>query len=766
MPSRALAMLLFLPALLARPLPAHAQGFIPNRGQLEGEALFTAEAAGMEIELLRDGLRLRLHPARARTASPTTAHTIRMRFDRAAAPAAIEGRAPLETRRHFLRGDDPARWIRAVPAFTEVVYRELYPGIDAVIRLTRDGLQLTADRDEGPIGAVFTYEGADRISRAPDGIVRIETSAGDLIHDIRSGRIARAEAIDPSAPRDDPSALRWSGFLGGSLVEYGYAVASRPSGEVLVAGTVQSPDFPATTGAAFDTLAGSWDAFVAEVDASGETLLWATFLGGSAVDLVQAIALAADGDLLLTGKTESHDFPATAGAYDGDYAGGSDAFVTRLSSDGSNVVWSSFLGGEAYEIAFGLLDDGAAGVIVGGYTSSPRYPTTPGAFDESHNGAFDCFVTKLDAAGGSLVWSTLLGGWNEDRIYDIARGSSGEILLTAWTQSSDFPTTPGAYDRAYDGNGDGYIAALASDGRSLLWSTFLGGSLLERIYGIAVDSDGSPVVAGWTHSSLFPTTPGAFDTTYNGAGDGFVAKLDSTGSDLIWASFLGGGDEDKCLDVVLDADGNAILVGATGSADFPATPNSFDSSYNGNGDGFVAMLHSQGTALISGGFLGGGGWDTANALTSSPDAPAIALTGDTESADFPVSQDSFDESWNGQIDAFATRIMVPAPSDVPQSDSIARPFAPILSIAPNPFSSTVVISMDATASSLASPTIHDLGGRTVRALSETTARSRGSARLFTWDGTDDQGNRLPSGIYYVRWMAAASTSSRMIALLR
>ena len=395
--------------------------------------------------------------------------------------------------------------------FGEVRYRAVRPGVDIRIAVEDAALAVSVESDPGsdPSGITFSYEGVNRISTDSDGVVRLDTTVGALFHDTRTGRIARAGRDDPFGRRENPAALRWSGFLGGSLAEYGYSIAARTNGATVVAGLVQSPDFPATIGAAYDSLAGSYDAFAAEIDASGGSLTWATFLGGSGVDLAQALALADTGDLLLTGKTESSDFPVTAGAYDTSHGGGADAFVTRLSADGSSLVWSSFLGGAAYEIAFGLIEDAGAGVIVGGYTSSSDYPTTRGAYDETYNGGFDCFLTKLDAAGGDILWSTLLGGANDDRIYDIARSADERYSSPAWTQSSDFPTTPGAYDRVYDGGGDAYVAKVDPSGSVLSWSTLLGGADIDRAYAIAVDANGEPVVAGLTRSSAFPATAGA-----------------------------------------------------------------------------------------------------------------------------------------------------------------------------------------------------------------------------------------------------------------
>lgn len=757
----------FILLLFAAVPCAAASPFIPNRGQMDARVLYYATSRGTDLFLHDDGLTVRIHPIGPTVPSSAPAHVVRIRFGGDATPREVVPGRPLPTRYHFLRGSDPAEWRPSVPSYAEILYRDLRPGTDLRISLERDALGLSIETDAAiaPTPLEFIYEGADRVVRAADGSVRLETAAGALLHDPSAGWLARIDAPPDSPPeRDNPGAVRWSTFLGGSLSEYGYSVAVRPSGEVVVAGIVQSPDFPVTPGAAYDTLAGSWDAFAAEIDSSGSVLNWATFLGGSQVDLAQAIALAPSGDLLLTGKTESADFPVTPGAFDPSYSGGSDAFVARLSADGSSVVWSSYLGGSSYEIAFGLIDDGTAGVIVGGYTSSPGYPVTPGCVDPTYNGGFDCFLTKLSAAGGTLVWSTFFGGRDDDRVYDIASNEEGEIFLTAWTQSEDFPTTAGAYDRTYAGGGDAYVARLSPAADQLRWSTFLGGSGLERAYGIAIAPDGDPVVAGWTESPLYPVTDGAFDASYGGSGDGFATRIESTGSALAWSSFVGGSFEDKCLEVVLDGGGNPLLTGSTASSDFPTTPDGFDLTYNGNGDAFAAMLHGQGSSLIWSSFLGGDSMDLGNSLAASA-APAIVLTGETESLNFPATGGSFDDTWNGQIDLFVTKIAARRPSDAAEAAAPADQPTRALSLAPNPFSGATTITLAPPTPGTAAVAIHDPAGRTVRILSNGRSLPDGRVAL-DWDGTDDAGRSLPAGIYFARPISAEGGLVRAIVLLR
>lgn len=729
-------------------------GFVCNRGQIDPQVHYYARTVGADLFLLRDGLVLELRPLAAGPASALS-HTVRLLWTGTGDAPVIEGAEPLPTHLNFIEGRQPATWRSNVPCFGRVIYRNIRPGVDIRVSLAGDALLIMTESSlEDPPNIEIRYEGASRVARTLDGIVRIETSVGTLIHDTRKGTITRGDGPDRSHGRDNPSSLRWSGFLGGSLTEYGYAITTRPTGAVLIAGTVDSPDFPATTGAMYDSLAGSNDVFIAEIDASGDRIDWATFLGGANVDLAQAIALTSSGDIFLAGKTESPDFPVTVGSYATSYGGGSDAFVAKVSADGSSLIWSSFLGGSGYEIAFGLIDVGAAGVVVGGYTSSSGYPTTRGAYDETFNGGFDCFLTKLDAEGRRLAWSTFVGGGNDDRIYDLACDGHGSVFMTAWTQSPDFPTTPGAYDRFYDGGGDAYVAKLASTGDSLLWSTLLGGADGDRAYGIALDAEGNPIVAGQTRSPTFPVTPGAFDTSFGGEGDGFVTKLDASGTRILWSGFLGGGADDRCLELAMDTDENVILVGSTTSPDFPCTPDGYDDSYHGNGDAFASMIRKDGTSLIWGTFLGGQGMDNGNALSLGK-PPEILLTGETESPDFPATPGSFDPTWNGQVDAFVMKIAAIAPADVAISGSAGPLGSGALSVTPNPFAETTRIAVRGSSRSGRAISIFDVTGRLVRRL-EADGDRQGQAE-FTWDGTDDLGNDAPSGVYFLESVDSTGT---------
>jgi hypothetical protein len=249
------------------------------------------------------------------------------------------------------------------------------------------------------------------------------------------------------------------------------------------------------------------------------------------------IAVDGTGAAYVTGLTDSSDFPTTLGASDTTYNGGGDAFVSKLNSTGSTLAYSTYLGGSSSDEGFGIALDGTGAAYVTGLTASSDFPTTLGAFDTSHNGALDAFVTKLNSTGSALLYSTYLGGSSSDLGgteldygSGIAVDGTGAAYVTGQTRASDFPTTLGAFDTTYNGGQDAFVSKLNSTGSALLYSTYLGGSRGDSGSGIAVDAAGAAYVTGLTGSANFPTTLGAFDTSYNGNGDAFVTKLDMIGA--------------------------------------------------------------------------------------------------------------------------------------------------------------------------------------------------------------------------------------------
>ncbi len=388
------------------------------------------------------------------------------------------------------------------------------------------------------------------------------------------------------------SGFEYATFLGGNGGDYGNGIAVDASDKVYLTGKTASSNFPVTSGALDETYNGSIDAFVVKLNTMGSDLEYGTFVGGGAADEGNGIAVDASGGAFFTGRTLSTDFPTTTGAYDTTHNGNYEAFAAKLNSSGNILDYCTYLGGSDRDEGTGVTMDGSGQAYVTGFTWSLDFPTTSGAWDTLHDGvAIDGFVTKLNATGENLVYSTLLGGSADDRSYGIALYGSSQAYVIGYTVSSNFPTTPGAYDETKNGSNDVFITKINPTGSGLTYSTFLGGSNTEYGRAIVTDGSGNAYVAGYTSSTDFPTTSGVFDTTHNGGGeDVFVAKLNSTGSALSYSTFLGGDDSDYGTSIAIDGSGKACVTGYTLSANFPASWGSFDHTHNGNTDAFVAHL--------------------------------------------------------------------------------------------------------------------------------------------------------------------------------
>jgi len=305
------------------------------------------------------------------------------------------------------------------------------------------------------------------------------------------------------------------------------------------------------------------DAFVTKLSNSGNSLIYSTYLGGGKSDYGYGIAVNGSGNAFVTGLTESSNFP-TLNSYQTDQRD-LDAFVAQLASSGSSLIYSTYLGGEGDDEGNGIAVDGSGNAYVTGTTGSSDFPTSNPY--QTYQGWQDAFVTKLSSSGDSLIYSTYLGGGNNDN--DIASGiavdGSGNVYVTGWTFSSNFPTL-NLY-QTYQGGGDTFVTKLSSSGNSLIYSTYLGGTNLDAGLCIAVGGSGNAYVTGYTESSNFPTL-NPYQTDQGGL-DVFVAKLSSSGSSLIYSTYLGGGNVDYGQGIAVDGSGNAYVTGYTGSSNFP-----------------------------------------------------------------------------------------------------------------------------------------------------------------------------------------------------
>lgn len=320
-------------------------------------------------------------------------------------------------------------------------------------------------------------------------------------------------------------AVVYSTYLGGNEA-WGYAVAVDAAGNAYVTGEADGP-FPTTPGAAYVVPNGGGDGFVTKLNTTGSALVYSSFLGGTGASGF-AIAVDGAGDAYVTGLIPSANLPTTPGAFQSTYAGGLDAFVTKVNETGTAFTYSTYFGGAGEDRGYGIAVDGSGNAYVTGITRSADFPTTAGAFDTTVDGVGDAFVFMLNSDASAPVYSTSLGGTYFATGYAIAVDDSGNAYVTGQTASADLPTTAGALDTTFDGPADAFVTEVDAAGSGLIYSTYLGGTGYDYGGGIAMDAFGGVYTTGFTEGTDFPTTAGAFDTTLNGppdVPDAFVTKL-------------------------------------------------------------------------------------------------------------------------------------------------------------------------------------------------------------------------------------------------
>ena len=393
-----------------------------------------------------------------------------------------------------------------------------------------------------------------------------------------------------------------------------------------------------------------------------DPLIASTFVGGSGSDTGYGIARDSAGNVYITGYTvdSTTDYPITTGAYDTTQNGNKDVFVSKFNSALTSLSASTFIGGGNNDEGWAITLDSSGNVYITGYTNDATtdYPITAGAYDTTHNGLDDVFVSKFNSALTSLFNSTFIGGSGNDYGEGITLDSSGNVYITGQTASSGYPTTTGAYDTTSNGGAsDVFVSKFNSALTSLFNSTYIGGSGNDYGYGIARDSSGNVYITGYTTSSGYPTTTGAYDTTQNGGDDVFVSKFNSALTSLN-STFIGGSGNDQGYGITLDSSGNVYITGYTAddTTDYPTTTGAYDTTQNGNKDVFVSKFNSALTSLSASTFIGGGNNDEGWAITLDSSGN-VYITGYTNDAttDYPITAGAYDTTHNGLDDVFVSK---------------------------------------------------------------------------------------------------------------
>ena len=657
--------------------------FERNVGQWPEGVAFVARGRNYQVFLHGQGSTLTMRrpvrtlpdgdsPPAGRGPSRAPLEALHMRFEGARASLAMRGIQRSPTRVNYLRGRSPEAWIRDVPSYDRVRLDDVYPGIDIVyygrdgalefdfvvapgadpglIRVAFDGHQTLRTDDDGTL-VLATAHGDFRL-RLPsihqDGPLGRETVSGDWV--VLDDQLASFYVADWDRTRDlviDP-VLDFSTYVGGSGSEDGLdnmGVALDADGNIYVVGTSDSADLP-TTGEIQDQFAGIADAFVTKIDPIEGSTLFTTYLGGASLDSGQAIGLDADGNIYVGGFTDSTDFPVV-NALQPEIGGTFDGFIAKITGDGSNLIYSTYLGGAGRDFVLGLDVSPGGEVYLTGDVESEDFPTV-NPLQDSFGGIWDAYVAHLNVTGDALLFSTYLGGSRLDSGQDIRVDDNGYIIVAGFTNSTDFAVED-AWQCEHQGDIDAFVTKIEPDGSAFVYSTYLGGESTDRVLALDLDAFGNAYVAGDTGSENFPSTGAIFE--FQGFTDAFLVKLDGMGT-LVYSTFFGGGVADNALALAVDRSGNAHVAGMTFSHTLP-TVLAYQDTIGGEVDAFVATVDASGTRVPFQSFLGGSLDDRILGMAAD-DAGNIVVVGDTFSADFPL-QNPVQKALDGIRDVFVTR---------------------------------------------------------------------------------------------------------------
>jgi len=663
-------------------IPLH---FIPNKGQVSPEALFYAKTPGYTLWITEEGFVFD-------QIGINNKHDVsRFHFLGASKNCEVIPINYSDYKVNYIQGRNPSQWLSNIVTSTAVLYKKIYNNID--LKVYGKEKQVEYDfivKPEGEVGDIrFTFPDAPRTRIDRRGNLLIRTRLGKIKHfrpvgyQIIEGQHIKVDTEFKRIKKNtygfntgkfnpnynviiDPMTLVYSTYLGGSSTEEGYGIALDSSGNAYVTGYTKSTDFPTTLNPV-DTADSEEDVFVTKFNASGNALVYSTYISGSKQDWGKGIAVDTSGNAYVTGFTKSTNFPTTPNPIDGDLgytsAYDADAFVLKLNSTGSTLLYSTYLGGSKYDQGDAIALGSDNSVYITGYTNSTNFPPV-NAYDSVYGGDwYDAFVTKINAAGDAIVYSTYLGGGKLDMGHGIAVNSSGNAYIVGRTESTNFPPK-NAYQSTHQGytpddGDDAFVTKLSSSGSTLEYSTYLGGSNDDYGYSIDVDSSGNAYVTGRTSSTNFPTS-NHYQGNKSGP-DAFVTKFTSSGA-LSYSTYLGGGSSDSGRSIQVDSTGQAFVTGYTMSTDFPVLNAVQNNSAGGVYDTFVTKFSSAGNALVYSTYLGGSGEDEGHGIAVDSDGKTFVI-GLTSSSNFPT-QNYYQNTRSGSKDAFISKINYEPPKTI------------------------------------------------------------------------------------------------------
>ncbi len=642
-------------------------GFIPpisfeqNVGQSDPKVRFLSRGPGYTLFLTGQEAVLAL--SRGGEADLTSHEVLRMTLRGALSGIEPEGERRISGKSHYLTGSQPGGWRTNVPHFGKVSYHEVYQGIDLVYHGdTSSGLeydfvvQSGADPERirlvfsGMLGAsldehgnfVLKLKAGEVIQHAPVAYqevngVRQPVAAGFLLHEDGSVGFHIAK-YDLNQPLVIDPVISYSTYLGGSSSN-AKDIKVIGDGGAYIYGYTMSADFPLAGNPYQGSVKGGMDAYIGKLTPDGSSFEFMTYLGGSGDEsnggsIGPGLALDGIGNIYVTGRTASVDFPLV-GPLQSTLVGGTDYFVSKLSRDGSSLLYSTYLGGPdstrglPSEAGPTIAVDMAGNAHIMGYTNTAGYPTVA-AYQSIWAGGLDVVLTKIDSRGQSILFSTYLGGTSDDKARGVTLDRGGNIYITGRADSRDFPMLYPLQPESH-GLGDVFLTKFTSAGQ-LAFSTYIGGSNTEKGRAIALDGQGNVYLTGNTQSTNFPVVRPT-QANLAGSGDMFLVKISADLTRILYATYLGGASEDLGGAIAVDSAYNVYMTGYSQSSDFPVK-DAFQPALSGVQDAIVVKISSKGIISYAS-YLGGNGTDEGIALSLDP-AGNVVIIGNTNSSDFPL----------------------------------------------------------------------------------------------------------------------------------
>lgn len=656
--------------------------FEENQGQTDSQVNFLSRGQGYSLFLTPTESVVALSrksEGKEISATEKTA-VVRMAWKGADPHVKVTGLESLAGKSNYLIGSDQSKWRTNVESFAKVKYENLYPGINLVFYGNQQQMEydfvVAPGVDPNAIRLAFAGEGSLSIDKQGNLVIQVgrekvvqkapvvyqevngtrQPVAGSYVKKGKHEVGFQVASYDAGKTLYIDPVFSFSSFLGGSGYDYAQGVAVDSSNNIYVTGYTNSTNFPSATG----HMRTDYDVFVTKISSAG-AIVYSTYVGTSNTDdKGYGIAVDSSGNAYVTGETWNPGSGVAFPDVNGFSTSPDGAIVFKLDAAGSTLLYSTVLSSGSSVIGYGIAVQGTnayvAGMAVGGedfplWPNQGTYSTLIGA-----GGLYDMFIVKIDTAEtgvASLSYATRFGDTGWDYAYAVAVDSSGNAYTTGYMRLT--------------GTREVSVLKFSADGSTATYSTTFGGAGDEYGYGIAVDSLGNAYVTGRTESSDFPVTTGAYQTTYGGVTDAFVAKVNASGT-LTYATYLGGSSStDIGYSIALDSGGNAYVAGKTDSSNFPVTTDAIQAANASNSDAFVSVVNSTGTGLIYSSYLGGtgnyAGGDKAFGIALDGNGDVIVV-GQTDSTDFPTKKASQTTHGGGVFDGFVTKItgLTPTPT--------------------------------------------------------------------------------------------------------